>query len=773
MRAHIPRFRLDPRTRRRLSQVLLSMVAALVVLFVLDIPKLIDEMPRIFVSRFMQRPVSGNIVLVTTDREGGKRDSVAERQAAAIAGLDRMNPKLIVLEGRFPDDDPGIPALREAVLRAKTPIIAVWPATAGQITAQETQYKLSAAQGTLSISRNADLPVDGEAVDANRTSLTGFVFEVADYVDTSEGALPTLGTALVDANAAPAAAYPIDFRFAPGSIPTVSLDSIEQGTVRPSSIQEKRILLAAPQSGNSTLLNSPLNKSLPSAIVGIIAAETLMAKSLLPIGWHYPFVAFGLLLWATAFLPKRARRVTYAMIVAASLAAPVVAAEFDRLLPTGMVYTLLAIYAAIRARSNWRERAAGIDAISGLANFHTLQEDFVKSSGRLVVARVEHFEEVLASLESSLHGSFSQQISHRLASGIDTRIYTDATGHFAWFDDIEHAKSHIAGLLALAGAPLRIGNRTIDFSCAFGLLDMDIAKPRQAISATIVAAETALKRASRIALVSEQGGSDTDWQLSLHSSLDHAIAHQHIYLLFQPQCLLESGHVVGAEALVRWKHPQRGEISPSEFIPFIEKAGRLKPLTAHTLRLAARSANVALNAGARISVNISATLLAEHDFVALICDNVAAGGGRPQAITIEITETAKIEDFRTAARNLERLRDKGFHVSLDDFGTGEANLSLLVGLPCDEIKIDRSFVALAQHNERARIVIRALNDTARKAGMRLVAEGIETETEQDLLISLGCVIGQGFLFGRPMRISELLSLLDVRENCEPRKLTLS
>ena len=771
MRAHVPRFRLEPRTRRRLSQVLLSLVAALVVLFVLDIPKLIDEVPRVFVSRLMERPVSGEIVMVTTDREVGTRESVAERQAAAIAAVDRMDPKLIVFEGRFPEDDPGIPALRSAIARAKAPVIVAWAATAGQITARNTQGKLT-AQDTLSFSRNADLPVDGEAVDANRTSLTGYVFEADYYLTTEGGLLPMLGTAIAGIYPAANGSYPIDFRFSPSSIPTFSLRSIELGEIDPRLLNDKRIVIAAPQNGYSTLISTPLNKSMPSVPVGIIAGETLMSGSFPQVDWYIPFMVCGLLLLAVAVLPKQPRQIAYAVLALTSLAAPFVAAQLDLLLPAGMVYTLLIIYAAIRLRSNWRDRAAGVDAVSGLANFQALQEDFSKSHGRLVVARVEHFEEILASLEPSLHRSFIQQISQRLTVGNGATVYTDTTGHFAWFDEMEHAKSHITGLLALASAPLRIADRMLDFSCAFGILDNDISKPRQAISATIVAAENALKRPSRMALVSEQGGSDTDWQLSLHSSLDHAIAHQHIYLLFQPQCLLESGHVVGAEALVRWKHPQRGEISPSEFIPFIEKAGRLKPLTAHTLRLAARSANVALNAGARISVNISATLLAEHDFVSLICDNIAAGGGRPQAITIEITETAKIEDFRTAARNLERLRDKGFHISLDDFGTGEANLSLLVGLPCDEIKIDRSFVALAQHNERARIVIRALNDTARKAGMRLVAEGIETEVEQDLLISLGCVIGQGFLYGRPMRISELLSMLDVRESCEPRKLTL-
>lgn len=764
MRAHNPRLLIEPRTIRRLLQVLLSLIAALVVLFALDIPKLIDEVPRLIISRTMQKPVSGEIVIVTTDSAGEHTDTVAQRYAKAIATLDKMQPERIVFEGRFADNDIGIGTLRQAIANADTPIIAAWPATAGAISSKDA----------LSVSRTANLPVDGEAVDANRTSLTGFAFD-SDYRFISDGEnLPKLGAALAGSDPYLSGDYPIDFRYSAASIPSLSVDALADGSVDPNAINGKRVLITAPSSGTTTLIATPLSRSvpLPSAVVGVIAAETLLNNSFVQIGWFAPLVLFAGALLLIAILPKVQRRSGYAILLAASFAAPFVAAWLDLLLLMGMVYTLLGIYAAIRIRDHWRERAAGVDATSGLPNFAALQDDFSKSRGRLVVARVENFEEILASLEPSLHGPFIRQISDRLTIGTEVRVYTDTTGHFAWFDELEHAKSHITGLLALASAPLRVENRTLDFSCAFGILDTDVAKPRQAISATIVAAELASRRPSRFALVSEQGGSDTDWQLSLHSSLDHAIAHQHIYLLFQPQCLLESGHVVGAEALVRWKHPQRGEISPTEFIPFIEKAGRLKPLTAHTLRLAARSANVALNAGARISVNISATLLAEHDFVALICDNIAAGGGRPEAITIEITETAKIEDFRTAARNLERLREKGFHVSLDDFGTGEANLSLLVGLPCDEIKIDRSFVTLARHNDRARIVIRALNDTARKAGMRLVAEGIETVEEQDLLISLGCIIGQGFLYGRPMRISELLAMLNTEDYVEPRKLTL-
>lgn len=763
MRAQTPFYWLGQKPRLRLIQLAMSLIATVAVLYLLDLPKIIDEPPRIIAARMMPRDASGQIVMITTDTDTTDNRSSAEREALAIAALDPMRPRRIVFEGRFPSDDPGIGQLRDVLARSRSRTVVVWPVSNASNPAAGRQ-----------IARTAILPVDGEATDLNLQSLTGYTLDATTRFETGSKSIPRLGVVLADIDSGnlPESIYPIDHRYRIESVPSYDLDDLLSGKVPEQAIVGKRVLVTAPQTGQAFTYRTPNRAVATSSLVGVLAAETLLSGRLEAVHWIIPFLMLGILLALTAILPTRLRHFGYATLCVASLAAPFVAMLFDIVLPAGMLYTLLAIYGAVRARTIWRDRAAGSDATSGLPNFKSLEDDFPKSNGRLVVARVENYEEILASLDPALHRTFITQIAQRLAVGGELRIYTDATGHFAWFDEMEHAKSHITGLLALASAPLRVGTRTLDFACGFGILDTDVTVPRQAISATVVAAEVAQRRASRLALVSEQGGADTDWQLSLHSSLDHAIAHQHIYLLFQPQCLLENGHVVGAEALVRWKHPQRGEISPSEFIPHIEKAGRLKPLTAHTLRLAARSANVLASAGARVSVNISATLLAEHDFIPLVCDNIAAGGGRPEAITIEITETAKIDDFRIAANNLQLLQSKGFHISLDDFGTGEANLSLLVGLPCDEIKIDRSFVTLAQHNERARIVISALCDTARNAEMRLVAEGIEVEEERDTLMKLGCTIGQGFYYGRPMRIAQLLAMVHDDENSMGEKLTL-
>ncbi|WP_172808199.1 EAL domain-containing protein [Croceicoccus mobilis] len=744
-------------------QLAMSLLATVAVLYLLDLPKILDEPPRIISARMMPRDASGEIVMITTDADSTDNRSGAEREALAISALDPMQPRRIVFEGRFPSDDPGIGQLRDVLARSRSRTVVVWPVS-------NTSDNSTGRQ----IVRTAILPVDEEAVDLNRTSITGYTLDAVTTFDSGPNTLPRLGLALADINAQSlqGEVYPIDHRYRFQTVPIYTLQELLSGKVSAEAIRGKRVLVTAPPLGITQTYRTPNLADSSANFVGVLAAETLYAGKLKAFHWTIPFLFLGLLLAAATLLPRRKRRIGYAALFTASIAAPFIAMHFDIVLPAGMLYTLLAIYGAVRARTIWRDRAAGSDATSGLPNFKSLEDDFAKSNGRLVVARVENYEEILASLDPTLHRSFINQIAQRLAVGGELRIYTDATGHFAWFDEMEHAKSHITGLLALASAPLRVGDRTLDFACGFGILDTEVTVPRQAISATVVAAEIAQRRASRLALVSEQGGADADWQLSLHSSLDHAIAHQHIYLLFQPQCLLENGHVVGAEALVRWKHPQRGEISPSEFIPHIEKAGRLKPLTAHTLRLAARSANVLASAGARVSVNISATLLAEHDFIPLVCDNIAAGGGRPEAITIEITETAKIDDFPIAASNLKLLQSKGFHISLDDFGTGEANLSLLVGLPCDEIKIDRSFVTLAQHNERARIVIGALCETARNADMRLVAEGIEVEEERNTLTKLGCTIGQGFYYGRPMRIAQLLAMVHSDEDSMSKKLTL-
>lgn len=751
----------------RLYQLAAAAAAALL-LHVMFVPSIIDHIPRWIGAAVTHRAISGNIVYLDI---ANSRDfnavSIAQRQADAVRIASQAGAEAIFLEGRFIESDAGIADLRRATADSKVPITIGWPLT----------YGGQADSNGVRIDRRASFPGVAETVQANRVLLTKFRPTDQTYLSVADRQYRTFPAAIAGIDGE-RGEYRIDYRFNVGDVPIVMLDDLSNGgKARWRALSGKRVVIGATVGSANGLFESlaltPNRLSLvPRTLVDIVSAETLRAGP--PVYVHY-LIVFGtslLILYFAIMMPTKLRRRIYALGAVTIVTVPLLASVFGPVIDFGLSVALMIVYFTLRWRSHQRERAASTERMSGLPNFHALEDDFPLASGRLVVAKIDKFEPILASLESTHHAAFVQQIARRLAVGGSTRIYTDATGHFAWFEDLENARSHVAGLLALTSAPIVIDGRQLDFSCSFGLLDLSLGKPRQAISATVVAADLAATRPTHIAYVSEQEGYDANWQLSLLASLDHAIANEQIYLVYQVQRTLADNAIVGVEALVRWRHPERGVISPSQFIPQIEQAGRLKPLTAHTLRLAAKAANRLSRPDIRISVNISATAIADDDFVSFVDENITGCGCSAERITIEITETARIPSIERAARNLTALQRLGYHIALDDFGTGEANLSLLVALPCDELKIDRSFVVLAEHSERARMIIAALASTTRSTGMRIVAEGIESERDRDLIMQLGCDIGQGFQLGKPQPLAAFLRNVAAEAEPPSEKLTL-
>ncbi len=746
----------------RLYQLAISALAAWV-LYVVYIPIMIDHLPRWVGAAIAPQPVSGNIVLIDVANDRSfSTTSIAARQAEAVRIASAGKAEAIFIEGRFAQSDAGIKPLGEAIADTSVPVTIGWPIT----------YAAEDNAVGIRVDRRASFPKAREAIQADRVTLTQFRPYCSSSIEVADRTYPTFSGA-ISGSPRNYDSESTDYRYDMDSIPVFRLDDLANDPKLWAGLAGRRVVVGAT---NGSLDQTSLvpNKWgwVPSIYVNILAAETMRTGPPLTVSNSVTFWVALILIYASTFLEKRARRRAYVIIALGVIGIPLLAAPFGPVVGLGSATTMLGVFFTMRQRSQARERAAGTERLSGLPNFHALEDEYASAKGRLVIAKVDNFKEILASLEPSQHPEFIQQIAKRLSVGSSHRIHTDTSGHFAWFEDLENAKSHVAGLLALTSAPIIVADRTLDFACSFGLLDCTIEKPRQAISATVVAADRASTRPSRIAYVSEQDGYDANWQLSLLASLDQAISKEQIYLAFQPQVRLDNAAIVGVEALVRWRHPERGVISPSQFIPQIERAGRLKPLTAHTLRLAARAAQKTGPMRIRVSVNVSATIISDDDFVTFVQENIRAGGGLPNAITIEITETARIPSIERAARNLQALQRLGYHVALDDFGTGEANLSLLVSLPCDELKIDRSFVVLAQHSERARMVINAMARTTQLTGMRLVAEGIETEEDRATLTELGCHIGQGYLLGKPQFLPQFLQTLDGSVEETARKLTL-
>lgn len=750
---------------RKVRFVQLAIALLLAAVLAVPVMTVVDDLAWIAVSRLMTRPVSGEIVLVSSDSGVAlEPDSSARRFARALDALDKLAPEAVIIEFPFSGDDPGLAALQREVAQFSHPLVLsrrLPVGATGQLTFDQPALR---AEGSNTKTAFSNMMLDG----------FGHAWKLPYTISADGVTRPGLATAI--AGALPRSGeFFVDYRFDVNDFQIFTLDQLTDGQIPPDALTGRRVVLSSTALRRNEAVKLPGLWRVPDIYIALFGAETLLAGPRPAFAWYWSWLAVGASLGFAILLPPLARRIVYGATAAAVVSSPVIAAAAaDAVVSVGAPVALLAIYFSARLRSVWRARAAGTEAVSGLFNFQRLEEDFTPGHGRLIIARVDRYEEILASLDPARHREFIRQIAQRLTIGRDVAIYTDSTGHFAWFEREESSiNAHIGGLLALANAPVTVEGRSIDFACSFGILDTPMTKARAAISATTVAAETAAQRSSKMAWVSEQTSGDLQWQLGLHAALDQAIANHQIYLVYQPQCDLETDELLGAEALVRWHHPERGEIAPAAFIPQVESSGRLKPLTAHVVRLAAQAAGAMALSGVRISVNISATLIADDDFVRLVKDNVEAGRAQPSDITIEITETARIVNHPRAARNLAQLREAGFSVSLDDFGTGEANLSLLVALPCDELKIDRSFVAMVAASHRARVIVSVLAQTALGSNMRLVAEGIETEEDRRILLDLGCTVGQGFLLAKPMQTTDFLKRAAAERIRRNGKLTLS
>lgn len=232
-----------------------------------------------------------------------------------------------------------------------------------------------------------------------------------------------------------------------------------------------------------------------------------------------------------------------------------------------------------------------------------------------------------------------------------------------------------------------------------------------------------------------------------------AIANDEFEYHFQPQIDLSTGHWVGAEALIRWNHPLFGRQSPGLFIDAAERSGLILDLGGrglNTIAAFARRINEHRDPSLRISVNVSATEFLHRDMAALLDRVLRDSGADPAWLTLEITESMFLNDTPGVMDAFRRLRDLGVGLSIDDFGTGYSSLRSLETFPVTEIKIDRSFINELATSPSKMVIVRAVIDLGRSLGLTVIAEGIETEAQCALLAGMGCPIGQGYLFGRPV-----------------------
>ncbi len=251
-------------------------------------------------------------------------------------------------------------------------------------------------------------------------------------------------------------------------------------------------------------------------------------------------------------------------------------------------------------------------------------------------------------------------------------------------------------------------------------------------------------------------------QAELLQDLQHALERGELELFYQPKIDANSQLVTAAEALMRWRHPRRGMVSPAVFIPLAERHGLIVALGQWVIDEACRQAGEWRQRGLRmrVAINISGHQLRQDDLVEKIEAALRRHGIPPARLTCEITETVAMEDTQHTRAAFDRLLAAGLHVSIDDFGTGHSSLASLRRLPAAELKIDGAFVSDLASSEEAQTIVRAIVQMAHSLDMKVVAEGVETEAQRDMLVALGCNELQGYLFAKPMSATALALYAD-------------
>lgn len=381
------------------------------------------------------------------------------------------------------------------------------------------------------------------------------------------------------------------------------------------------------------------------------------------------------------------------------------------------------------------------------------------------VGRYQEISDTLGYQEGdALLQAMADRLQARLASHVVARVGEDEFALWRFPLGGEDALQASAALIRELCAPVELGGLAIDAHVHIGvaMFPGHGCCPDELLRRAKIAAVQARQMAGKCALYKGAADQESRRRLALVSDLRRAIEHDELRLFCQPKVEIVSGDVVGAEALVRWAHPLRGEISTGEFVGLAEHAGLIMPLTRWVLDAAFRQAHAWFLVGLEypLSVNLSAQDLRDPRLVDRISGLFSTWAIPPRLIQFELTESALMEDPGGALDTMQRLKALGVDLFVDDFGTGYSSLSYLQRLPVNALKIDQSFVASMLGNAGSAAIVRSTIELGHNLGLSVVAEGVESELLWNGLRDLGCDTAQGYYVGRPVPVADFTGWVD-------------
>ena len=439
------------------------------------------------------------------------------------------------------------------------------------------------------------------------------------------------------------------------------------------------------------------------------------------------------------------------------------------LLFVALVPILRRVTLRIRRQMEEIQRRADYDELTGLPNrvLFRRQVEANDADAAVLLLDVDHFKEVNDALGHELGDELLCGVAERLAALCENEMVARLGGdEFAVLlphGSAEQAEAFADRIHEALEQPFELGGFSLEVAASVGIAVFgehgeDADALLQHADVAMYVAKSA--HAGTAVYDAEQDTNDAE-RLALAGELRRAIEQEELVVHYQPKADLQTGRIVGVEALVRWIHPERGFIPPDAFIPIAERTGLIKPLSTYVLRTAIDqcAAWAADGLDLHIAVNLTIPDLLDLDLPDRIAAMLADARVPAERLELEVTESTILADPFRVRHVIDRLNELGIGFAIDDFGTGYSSLAYLKQLPVQTIKIDRSFVLDMLESESDAAIVHSTIDLARNLGLRVVAEGVETEAMWDALREQGCMLAQGYLISKPVSADDLAPLL--------------
>jgi EAL domain-containing protein (putative c-di-GMP-specific phosphodiesterase class I)/CHASE2 domain-containing sensor protein len=706
------------------------------------------------------KPVSGQFVVVGIDQNDvdrlGSWPWSRRQQAALLDRIHAANPRAVFIDLPLyaPTNAADDKAVAKSIARFGRSVT-----LAARVDRDPVTRELKFQEPMFAAASRSNI-----AVSLAKANPWGLHWELPTRVTIGDKTFASLASAMAGEHPT-AREFIVDHAFMPSTIPHVSASEILSPDFDARHLKGKTVLVALEMPEATAYVRIPRFGSTAPAYLHVLGAETLQGGAPINLGW-LPLLMAVMAIIGGALLIKRKwwRRSGYGIAVLASTLLPWHSPHAKIDIAPSATLVALAVFGGMRVWHHWRYRLKTTGRTGGLPNFGHFEENAIGAGVDVVVAKVRRFDDALATLNPAERAVYTRQIARRIALSSSGRVVChEEAGYFAWAMEGQRRvelTNHLDGLRGLFSSGIIVGDRTIDTNISFGIDQNWHHEPASRLRSAMAVANEAEIKALNWLFVEEQRLATSNWDVSLYANMDEGMRNGDIWVAYQPKVDIVSGDVKGAEALIRWTHPERGHIRPDQFILFAEQQNRIDDLTYWVLGQALAAArefdrNIP---GFEISVNLSAQLLNRADLVMRITDLVHASGLMTTQVTLEITETAKSGDMAAARSNLMALRAAGMKISIDDFGMGQSPLLYLSEMPNDEIKIDMTFVSNMVTNATNRHIVESTIDLAHRLDRIAVAEGIEDAPTLALLRSMGCDIAQGYHLGRPVNRAEFAQL---------------